>query len=197
MDKKAALTHLRKDRVMRKLIETHEAPRFNSESDLFSDLIEAIINQQLSSKAGETIFNRFRGLFQATPFPTPEDILSMPDRDIRTCGISFTKITYIKGICKAVGEKILDIEQLHELSDEGVVRELTKLKGVGRWTAEMILMFSLKRMDIFSMGDLGLRTAVAKLYTVDRDDHKAIAQISLRWSPYRTLASRYLWKSLG
>lgn len=196
VDKKAALTHLKKDPVMRKLIGKYEFPKWSDSSDVFSDLIEAIINQQLSSKAGETIFNRFKGLFKAQSFPTYREILTLSDEAIRACGISYTKITYIKGVCKAVGEKILKIEQLYELSDKEVVRELTKHKGVGRWTVEMILMFSLKRMDIFSMGDLGLRTAVSKWYNVDRDDHKAIEAIALQWRPYRSIASRYLWKSL-
>lgn len=181
---------------MKKLIGKYEFPKRSDSSGVFSDLIEAIINQQLSSKAGETIFNRFKGLFKKESFPTPVDIASMPDEIIRTCGISFTKITYIKGICKAIQERTLDLENLHVLSDEDVIEELTKLKGIGRWTAEMILMFSLKRMDIFSMGDLGLRTAVAKLYKVDRDDHKVIEAIALQWRPYRSIACRYLWKSL-
>lgn len=192
-----ALAHLKKNPVMRRLIALHDAPIFNSNSDLFSDLVEAIINQQLSSKAGETIFNRFKGLFKKESFPTPVDIASMPDEIIRTCGISFTKITYIKGVCKAVHERTLNLEALRILSDEDVIKELTKLKGIGRWTAEMILMFSLKRMDVFSIGDLGLRTAVSKLYKVDRGDLKKIEKISLQWRPYRTIASRYLWKNLG
>lgn len=189
------LAHLKKDPVMRRLIEAHEAPHFNSDSNLFSDLIEAIINQQLSSKAGETIFNRFKDLFNGS-FPKPEEILVIADAKIRECGISFTKIGYIKGICKAIQERTLDLENLHVLSDEDVIEELTKLKGIGRWTAEMILMFSLKRTDVFSLGDLGLRTAVAKLYNVDRDDHKVIEAIALQWRPYRSIACRYLWKSL-
>ena len=163
MEKKALL-HLKKDLVMKKLIKKHGELEWDWGVDLFSDLIESIINQQLSDKAAATIFKRFKGLFGKKKFPKPEDILKLSDEKIRESGISFSKIKYIKGICEAIIKGELELDKLDSLSDEKVVEELIKLKGVGQWTAEMILMFSLKRMDIFSVGDLGLRTAVSKLY---------------------------------
>ncbi len=190
--KDKALKHLSQDPVMKILIETHGEIGFDGERDLFEDLISSIVSQQLSTKAADTIWNRFTRLCK-----TPEEILATPDNKIRACGISYSKIKYIKGIAEAIINQQLIIANLQNLPDEEVIVELTKLKGVGKWTAEMFLIFSLQRPDIFSLGDLGLRNAVAKHYKVDRDDLKKIAKLSEKWQPYRSWASRYLWKSLG
>lgn len=191
------IKHLSKDPVMKKLIAIFGEIKLreDNEIDLFEDLVESIISQQLSTKAADTISKRFKLLFGKS-FPSPLKILEMPDDRIRECGISYSKIKYIKGIAEAVKSNSLNLSELAKLSDEKVLDELVKLKGVGKWTAEMFLMFSLNRSDIFSMGDLGLRNAVAKLYGVDRDNLKAIEKISKKWSPYRTIACRYLWNSL-
>ncbi len=182
---------------MKRLIDQHgEFPERSISKNIFADVVETIVNQQLSGKAGDTIFKRFKALFRTRSFPTPKTILAMPDKKIRAAGLSFSKIGYIKGFSKAVLEKQLNIKKLYELPDEEVIVELVKLKGIGQWTAEMILMFSLARPDVFSGGDLGLCTAVATLYNVDRDDKKRITNIAVRWSPYRSVACRYLWKSL-
>ncbi|KKQ75156.1 MAG: DNA-3-methyladenine glycosylase II [Candidatus Woesebacteria bacterium GW2011_GWB1_38_5b] len=191
---KKALLHLAKDPVLKKLIKNHKLV-INQHSDLFEDLISSIISQQLSVKAAQTIQNRFEALYK-NKFPTPKQILKTSDEKIRGCGMSYSKIKYIKGIAQAVLDGSLDLPNLPYLPDHKAVEELTKLKGVGTWTAEMFLMFSLGRQDIFSMGDLGLRSAMAKLYGVDRDDIKAIEAITIKWSPYRTIACRYLWASL-
>lgn len=199
LDKKTsydkALTHLKKDKRLKEIIEKYELPIWNTKVNLFEDIIESIINQQLSGKAAATIFGRFKKLFK-NKFPKPQQILKVPDEKIRECGISYPKIKYIKGICQAIVDKSLNIKKISTLSDEEVIVELTKLKGVGRWTAEMILIFSLKRPDVFSTGDLGLRTAVSKLYKIKRENIKEIEKLSLKWTPFRSLAARYLWKSL-
>lgn len=196
-DYKKALLHLRKDLVLRKIIKGNKVEELSGETDLFQDLIESIINQQLSGKAAATIFKRFKLLFKFKIFPSPKDILKVSDEKIRKCGISYPKIKYIKGICKAIVDGSLDIKKISALSDEEVIIELTKLKGVGRWTAEMILIFSLKRPDVFSVGDLGLRNAVSLHYKIDRKNIKKIEKISRKWSPYRSLAARILWRSLN
>lgn len=195
LDKKA-LVHLKKDKRLKEIIEKYEIPVWNTKANLFEDITESIINQQLSGKAAATIFNRFKLLFK-NKFPEPKQILKMPDEKIRECGISYPKIKYIKGICQAITDKSLNIEKVSKLSDEEVIAELTKLKGIGRWTAEMILIFSLKRPDVFSTGDLGLRTAVSKIYKIERENIKEIEKLSLKWSPFRSLAARYLWMSLN
>lgn len=192
MDK--AIRHLNKDLVLRKIIKKYQIEELNGESDLFQDLIESIINQQLSGKAATTIFNRFKNLLKNKL--TPQRVLKLSDKKIRNCGISYPKIKYIKGICRAIVDKTLDMKKVQRLSDEEVIIELTKLKGVGRWTAEMILIFSLKRPDVFSIGDLGLRNAVSRHYKINRDNLKKIELISKKWSPYRSFAARYLWRSL-
>lgn len=199
MDK--ALRHLKKDLVFRKIIKEYKVEELNGESNLFADLIESIVNQQLSGKAAATIFKRFKLLFgnlsAKSKFPKPAQILKISDEKIRACGISYPKIKYIKGICQAIVDKNLDIKKISKLSDEEVIIELTKLKGVGRWTAEMILIFSLKRPDIFSIGDLGLRNAISLHYKINKEDLKKIELVSQKWSPYRSLASRLLWRSLN
>lgn len=192
---KKGLKFLKKDFKLRKIIEKYDPPKWDKDGDLYVDLIDSIISQQLSGKAAATIFGRFKNLY-SKGFPTPQQILKTPDDKIRACGISYSKISYIKGICKAIIDRTLNIKTITKFEDEEFIVELTKLKGVGRWTAEMILIFSLRRLDIFSTGDLGLRTAVSKLYKVDRDDRQKIEKLAKKWSPFRSLASWYLWRSL-
>lgn len=193
MSKKAEI-HLSQDPVMKKLIKEFGSVELTPNNNLFEDIISSIISQQLSVKAASTIQGRFEALFGH--FPTPEELVEMDTEKIRECGISYPKTSYIKGIAQAVLEKSINLSSLPNLPDDQVVAELVKLKGVGQWTAEMLLIFSLAREDIFSYGDLGLRTAVANLYSVDRDDLIAIKAIVDKWAPFRSYASRYLWKSL-
>ncbi len=187
--------HLSQDPVMKKLIEMYELPEWTDDKNLFLELIESIIGQQLSVKAADTITRRFKEAV-GSDTPTAEQILAIDDDTLRAAGNSYGKIKYIKGICLAVINKEIDFDIFRSMSDEEVIAELIKLKGVGNWTAEMFLMFSLGREDVFSLGDLGLRNAVSKLYQIDRDNLVEIEKISLQWKPYRSLASRYLWKSL-
>lgn len=164
--------------------------------DLFVDLIDAIASQQLSVKAAATIMGRFLSLFPDKR-PDPAAILRGSEDEYRAAGLSRPKIRYILGIADAVLNHGFDLNTLWNLPDEEVIDRLMSLKGVGRWTAEMLMMFSLRRPDVFSIGDLGLRTAVARHYGIDRDDTDAISAIASAWRPYRTLASRYLWASLN
>lgn len=193
-----ATTHLSRDPVMKGLIEKLPAPETKEgTSDPAADVIETIICQQLSEKAGATIFARFEELLKKEEAGfDPKNILLIQDQKIRDCGVSFAKARCIKSFCRAIAEGKLNLYKLDSLSDEEVVAELTAVWGIGRWTAEMILMFTLKRPDVFSLKDLGLRTAVSQLYFVERSDLIKIEEISRQWSPYRSIASRYLWKSL-
>ena len=195
-----ATVHLSKDPVMGKLITKFklEIPPKPDNKRLFRDVVEAIIGQQLSNKAANTIIDRFIKLFdkKGKNFPAARQILQISDEKIRQCGTSWAKVRYIKDFCLATQDGMVELSKLPVLADEEIIIELTKVKGIGRWTAEMILIFTLQRPDVFSLGDLGLRTAVAKLYRIDRDNLKKIAKISSKWSPHRSLASRLLWKSL-
>lgn len=190
-----AIAHLNKDKILRRVISKHSFEIVHREIDLFSDIVETIIGQQLSNKAADTIIRRVKTLFSTSNFE-PEVILKIPDQKFRDSGTSWAKAKYIKNFSQAVVDKTVDLQTISSMSDEEVISMLVKVKGIGRWTAEMILIFSLKRPDVFSLGDLGLCTAVAKHYGVSRDDKKAIEEISQNWSPYRSLACRYLWKSL-
>jgi DNA-3-methyladenine glycosylase II len=164
--------------------------------DYFIALVESIISQQLSIKASDTIFGRFKKLFPKEKI-TPIKLLEIPDQKIREAGISFSKIKYIKSIAEAIINKQIDLSTIDQFSDDEVILELIKLKGVGQWTAEMFLMFTLGRPDVFSTGDLGLQNAIIKLYKLENKPNKdQLLKISSKWSPYRTIASRILWKSL-
>src|SRR5258708_2631820 len=185
-----------KDPIIKKLIEKYGELDWKESSDLFEDLVDAIISQQLSGKASATIFGRFKKLFDSK-FPTAEEILETHNEKLRSAGLSYAKVKYIKSLAEAIYTQELVLENLSGMADEEVVTHLTKVKGIGRWTAEMILIFSLRRPDVFSLGDLGLRKAVSNLYNVDIDDLAKIEEISLMWKPNRSIVCRYLWKSLG
>lgn len=187
---------LSSDPILKKVIDRIGVLDIPTKSDnMYVDIVETIINQQLSGKAAETIFGRVKKLFPDEQI-TPDVLVCLSDESVRKAGLSFAKIKYIKALSQSIISRELVLDRLTDLSDDCVVDELTKIKGIGRWTAEMILMFSLGRLDVFSLGDMGLRTAVSKLYGVQRDNLKKIEKISLKWKPYRTLASRYLWRSL-
>lgn len=165
-------------------------------NNYFADLCEAIINQQLSEKVGSVIFNRFRKLFPKGKI-TAAKLLKLKDEEIRKIGTSGNKEKFMKELAKKVHAREVNLERLKHLENEEVITELIKLNGIGRWTAEMFLMFSLGREDIFSYGDLGLRRAIQKLYNMQKEPTKKEAEeISLKWSPYRTYACRVLWRSL-
>jgi DNA-3-methyladenine glycosylase II len=162
----------------------------------FSDLCEAIINQQLSEKAGATIFNRFLDLLPKRKLIL-KSVAMIDDNTLRNAGMSWSKVRFIKDLTKSFKEKTIDFAALKMLSDEDVVRELVKLNGVGPWTAEMFLMFSLGRPDVFSHGDVGLRRAIQKLYAFKKEPtRKQVEKITAKWTPYKTYACRILWKSL-
>jgi DNA-3-methyladenine glycosylase II len=191
-----AYKHLKKDPVMAKLIAKYGFIEVvKREVNLFEDILDSIVSQQLSLKAANTIVNRFKALYGGV-FPTPAELLKTSDEKIRECGISYPKISYIKGVAEAIEKEMINLEALDSLPDEEVLLELVKLKGIGPWTSEMILIFSLNRPDVFSLGDLGLRNAISKQYGIDKNDIETMRDLSSKWSPYRTLAARYLWKSL-
>jgi DNA-3-methyladenine glycosylase II len=189
-----AQQHLSADPIMQRLIQQHTAPAWRDQTDLLLDLVDSIIGQQLSVKVGDVLMRRFMLLLPQGI--DPEAILKIDDEAIRGCGISSAKIRAIKGAAAARLEGGLDPEKFAQMSDEEAVNNLIQLRGVGPWTAQMLLIFSMQRPDVFSVGDLGLRNAVKKLYGIDPKDLPAIALYAQRWAPYRSIAARYLWKSL-
>lgn len=183
---KHVIDHLRRDPVLARVLDQITITRIVPSSDYFADLCETIVNQQLSEKAGATIWNRFKTLI---PKCTPDNVLATSDESIRTSGISRSKISYIKNIARYAQKN--DLQKFKNLHNDEVISELIKIKGIGNWTAEMFLMFSLGREDIFSYGDAGLQRAIAKLY-----GKKSMKYVIAKWSPYKTYACRILWKSL-
>lgn len=187
--------HLQNDPVMKKLIAEHRIKEYwGGQNSLFLDLVEIITGQQLSMKAADTIFKRFLALFPDKP--KHNDVLKVTIEQFRSVGLSNSKANCVHNIALAVSSGALPLHQLEKISDDEVKKELIKIKGIGPWSAEMFLMFSLKRTDVFSVGDLGLRTAIEKLYGISRSDDKAILALAENWRPHRTLASRLLWASL-
>jgi DNA-3-methyladenine glycosylase II len=191
-------------------------PHRRPTEDRFEYLAHTILYQQLSTKAAVVISRKFSALFNPLPspphkgegteetrhaknniFPTPEKILAMEDGTLRSVGISWAKVKYIKDLASKVHNQEINLANLHKLSDEAVIAELTKVKGIGRWTAEMFLMSALARPDIFSFGDLGLQTAIKKAYGFKKLPSKlTMDRLSKKWSPHKTLAARSLWASL-
>jgi DNA-3-methyladenine glycosylase II len=187
----------RRDPVMRDLVRTHGACGLAGaqHEDPFIALVHAIISQQLSSKAAATIEGRFDALFDRTP--SPLDVAAIPDERLRAAGMSGQKVRYVRDLCDRAGSGALDLQALDGLPDEAVIEALTQVKGIGRWTAEMFLMFRLHRPDVLPLGDTGLLNAVRRAYrlravpTPDR-----LARIGEPWRPYRSVACWYLWASL-
>ena len=165
-------------------------------TNYFLSLCREIITQQLAGGAARAIFGRFEKLFVDEEI-TPEKILSLPDQIIRDTGASWAKVKYIKSLAQCVVSKAIHLNKLDELSDAEVIGELIKVKGIGPWTAEMFLMFSLGREDVFSYGDLGFRHALQKLYKFKKEPTiKQMEKITSKWSPYRTYAALLLWNSI-
>lgn len=164
-------------------------------ANYFVALCDEIVSQQLSSKVADVILNRFKTLFPKEDI-TANGVLKLTHEQLRAVGMSNAKAKYIKDLARKVYTKEIDLESLSLLDNEQVITKLTKIKGIGRWTAEMFLMFTLGREDIFSHGDLGLRNAIKKLYRLEDPTKDEVEGITIKWSPYRTYACRILWRSL-
>jgi DNA-3-methyladenine glycosylase II len=210
-----ALNHLKKsDPVMRAIIERHGPCRMQFGPAEFHSLAEAIVYQQLNGKAAETIFKRFAAL-AGEPL-TPEGILELSDEKMRGAGLSKQKSAYLKDLAAKTSSGLVDFARLPELPDAEVVEHLTQVKGIGVWTAQMFLMFTLKRENVLPTGDFAIRMAMHKHY-LDRPRGKAakkpaaakkgkrkiklpspeqMEKIAKSWEPYRSMACWYLWRSL-
>lgn len=164
-------------------------------NDYFLDIVDSIVSQQLSGKAAATIFNHFKALFKGGQI-TPKATLKLKDEKIRAAGMSYSKIKYIKDLAQKVEKGEIELKKLDKLPDEEVIEELIKVKGVGKWTAEMFLIFSLKREDVFSHGDLGLNNAIKRIYKMEKYSQDAVEKIVSKWSPYKSYAALILWRSL-
>ena len=182
------------DPVMKRLILEHgPCDLEGSNHSLFHNLASAVIGQQLSVKAAATIQNR---VMKLTSRPLkPKHFLAADPNVVLSAGLSKSKDSYIRNIATAIVDEGLSKRNLQALDDDQVMRELTAIKGIGRWTAEMYLMFGLRRLDVVSLGDVGLQRAVRDLYNNGEPREQLLSLISENWKPYRTIACWYLWKS--
>ena len=162
--------------------------------DVFSALLHAITGQQISTKAHQTIWNRF---MVKVPTITPEAVITVADHDLQAIGISFKKVGYIKNIAQKVIDKELLIDDFKNLTNEEVCEELVKLKGIGKWTAEMIMIFSMQRKDILSFGDLAIVKGMRMLYHHREITPEKFNKYKRRYSPYGSVASFYFWAIAG
>jgi DNA-3-methyladenine glycosylase II len=157
-------------------------------------LLRAIVYQQLSGKAAATIHGRVMALYGDTP-PAAEQILATPDQSFRAAGLSRQKVSYLRDLAQKTADGLLPLHNVYEMDDAAVERALTSVKGVGRWTAQMFLMFRLGRPDVLPDGDLGIRKAVQKAYKLrSLPSPERVRKIGRPWSPYSSVASWYLWK---
>ncbi len=165
--------------------------------DHLSALIGAIVSQQLSTKAAATIFGRFVALFPDGHIRDAAAIAGQSDATLRAVGLSGQKVGYLRDLSARIADGRLQLDELDALPDEDVIERLTAVKGFGRWTAEMFLMFRLHRPDVLPAGDLGIVNAIQRLYRLrKRPDARRILKIGEAWRPYRSVASWYLWQSL-
>jgi len=197
-DLNKAIKHLQKDPVLFKLIKKFGILDYQPNSNYFESLVESIIGQQLSGKAADTIYKRFLNLFPKQKF-TPDLVLDIEDLTLRNCGMSWAKARSLHDLSHKILSKTVRLNELDQMSDEEVIIHLTAVKGIGRWTAEMKLMFALQRPDILPLDDVGIQNAMARLYGLNRKSKNfklQITKISNNWKPHRTLACWYLWKNL-
>jgi DNA-3-methyladenine glycosylase II len=168
----------------------------NQHTDPFRALVHAIISQQLSTKAAATIAARFTSLFGGR-FPSPAAVDRIPDEQLRGVGLSGQKLGYLRDLCRRIQDGSLPLGHIESMGDEDVIASLTAVKGIGRWTAEMFLMFRLHRPDVLPVGDLGIVKAVQKNYNLRKTPTaERLTRIGENWRPYRSIACWYLWRSL-
>lgn len=184
---------------MKALIKTQGVYMIEQKKNVCLQLCASIMSQQLSTKVATLIFNRFLNLFKSKS-PKPADILEVSHEALRSVGLSNAKALYVRNVCEFFIEHKLTDARLYKMNNEEVLSLLTRIKGVGQWTVEMLLMFTLARPDVFSTGDLGLQKAIVKLYRLEyihpKELHDKMNEIACNWSPYRTYACRHLWRAL-
>lgn len=191
----AAHKHLKKDKRMREVIRKHTLEKNTRPTDPFQSLLRAIVFQQLSGKAATTILNRFIALFPKSKFPTPEKVLKMPDAKLRSVGLSNAKTNYVKDLAKRFLDGTIVPKKFPKMTDEEIREHLIVVKGIGRWSADMFLMFTLYRPDVLPTGDLAIQKSFQKLFGLKKaPDAAKMENLARSWAPYRTVASYYLWR---
>ena len=191
------ILHLSKDKKLKKVIESTKPYKLTKRKNICLRLCASIMSQQLSSKVAEVIYRRFLELYGGEE-PTPEQVLNTKPETLRAIGLSNAKVSYVHNVARFAIEQGMDEKKLRKMKNEEVVEYLTQIKGVGQWTVEMLLMFTLGREDVFAADDLGIQNAMIKLYKLNKENKKKLREdmlrISTAWSPYRTYGCLYLWR---
>jgi len=189
--------HLSKDKRLKKIIDKQNESSLKKRKNLCIYLCASIMSQQLSTKVADVIYKRFLAIYGGKE-PSPQQIVDTPFETLRGIGMSNAKTNYVQNVARFAIESGLDLKKLDKMNNDEVIEYLTQIKGVGRWTVEMLLMFALGREDIFAVDDLGIQNAMIKLYRLDRSDKKKfkedLLRISAKWKPYRTYACMHLWQ---
>lgn len=191
------ISHLSKDIKLKKLIEAGQPHKLVKRKNICTYLCASIMSQQLSTKVADVIYKRFISLYGGKE-PTAQQILDTPSETLRGIGLSNAKVSYVKNVAQFETESGMAAKKLNKMTDEEVIEYLIVIKGVGRWTIEMLLMFALGREDVFAVDDLGIQNAMIRLYKLDNSDKKKLKEdmlrLSSKWSPYRTYACVHLWQ---
>jgi len=190
-------THLAKDKKLAKVIAQHEPITLKERQNICLRLCASIMSQQLSTKVADVLFKRFLELYDGNE-PTPRQIAATPHETLRGIGLSNAKAHYVLNVAQFALAHDIDDGVLKKLPNEEIIALLTQIKGVGRWTVEMLLMFTLGREDVFAVDDYGIQVAMKKLYNLDDSNKKAFREQLLKraekWKPYRTYACMHLWR---
>ena len=190
------IQHLSKDKVLAKIIDKKNPISLSTEKNIYLQVCFSIMSQQLSTKVAAIIHERFLELYDKKK-PSLEKIAATPFATLKSIGLSDSKTNYVLNVCDYFIEHKLTDAKLHKMNDDEVIETLTSIKGVGQWTAEMVLMFAMGRENVFSADDLGIQQQMCSLYSIDNTSKKLMKvemeKIAANWSPYRTYACRYLW----
>ena len=193
----AHIPHLAKDKKLKKVLPLQEPLVLKRRKKIYLYLCASIMSQQLSTKVAQVIYQRFLALYGKNE-PTPQQILDTPFEVLRGIGLSNAKAQYVQNVCRFFTEQQLTDARLYRMTDEEVIATLTQIKGVGKWTAEMILMFGLQHEDVFPADDLGIQQSMMKLYQLNPSSKKELLvqmnKVAEKWRPYRTYACMYLWQ---
>lgn len=193
---KKAITHLNKDKILKKVIASSTKEiKPSLEFDIYHFLLESIVSQQLSVKVADIIFGRFVDLFPDR-YPTAKTLITIEDDILRAAGLSYRKASYLKNVAEFSLQNNMDFEFLQKKTDKEIIDYLITIKGVGKWTVQMILMFPMDRPDVFPVDDLGIQNNMKAIYGLTSEKKilkEEITKIAENWKPFRTLACRYVW----
>ena len=195
MDIEAGIDLLKKDKKMNELINKFGRPDLNPRQDYFQSLLRSIVFQQLSGKAAQTIYERFVNLIPKTSNLNPNEVLKLDKEEIRKAGLSFRKIDYVRNMANYFENNSFYKKDVERMTDEEISKELIQIKGIGQWTVDMFLMFTLHRTDILPCKDLGIQKGIMKILNMKNlPSKKEMENCSKKWRPYRTIACWYLWR---